>query len=311
MESVQKLKEKLQLNNGLADLMDVLRGVAISEFWALAKKQGRFTRFMNAFNGFFDLIDFSSVRHPYAEEKGRLAILMVTSNEGFMGGLNMRVINKALDHPEADKAELIIVGEQGAGYLKSLQRRAVTFPGIAGDETFEMSVQLRDYIVKAGRAGGFGRLTVYYPKPVSFMVQKVEEFKMLPCTELFQKRTKAPPPDNKQAQKSSFSAFLAGDTEELIIESPLHDMIEYLAEIWMVQKLYEIFEDSRLAELSARTVHLEESYQLLVQRGRGIRHQYFRSYHEFVDKGMRDIFAAQIVRRKSKRKQAVDVGRQT
>ena len=88
---------------------------------------------------------------------------------------------------------------------------------------------------------------------------------------------------------------------ELIIESSLQSMIQYLVETWIVQRFYEILEDSKLAEFSARTVHLEESFQLLQERGKGIRFQYLRSWHELIDKGMRDIFSAQSIRRKARK----------
>ncbi|MCK5081338.1 MAG: hypothetical protein KAR31_00395, partial [Candidatus Omnitrophica bacterium] len=82
----------------------------------------------------------------------------------------------------------------------------------------------------------------------------------------------------------------------------IDDMVEYLVETWVVQKLFEVFEDSKLAEFSARTVHLEESYQILLGQGKGIRYQYFRGRHELVDAGMRDIYSAQIVRKKARRR---------
>ena len=69
-----------------------------------------------------------------------------------------------------------------------------------------------------------------------------------------------------------------------------------------VQKLFEVFEDSKLAELSARTLHLEESYQTLIEQKKGLSHQYFQSRHEAVDAEMRDLFSAQIVRKKAKKK---------
>lgn len=290
MKSFQVLKEELELNGDMAELMDILKGIAVSEFWALAKKQGRFARFMNAFNGFFNILDFSQVEHPFAKEEGKLALLMLTSNEGFMGGLNTRVMKAALAHEEADEAHLIIVGEQGAMQLKVTNRKYKEFPGVIGEERYEASVDLRDYIVAETKKGTFGRLIAYYPKPVSFMVQKVEALKLLPCTELFQRKGKLVPEE----------------LEGLIVESSLHNMIQYLAETWIVQKLYEALEDSKLAEFSARTVHLEESFQLLKERNKGLRFQYLRSWHEIIDKGMRDIFSAQIVRRKVKRKQLAE-----
>ncbi|MBI5150398.1 MAG: F0F1 ATP synthase subunit gamma [Candidatus Omnitrophica bacterium] len=284
MEALQKIKEESHLNIYMTELMEILKGIAISEFWTLAKKQGRFARFMKAFNGFFDIVDFHQVQHPLATEQGKLAIFMVTSNEGFMGGLNTRVISAALANPEAGEAELIILGEQGASYLVAMGRRFVSFPGVGSEECYDAAIQLRNYIIKESQKGTFGRLTVYSPKSVSFMVQKVEEFKMLPCAELFQKKEK-----------------VAALKEEWIIESSLQNMIQYLVETWIAQKLYELLEDSKLAEFSARTVHLEESSQLLQERGKGIHSRYLRSWHELIDKGMRDTFSAQIIRRKARR----------
>jgi ATP synthase F1 gamma subunit len=279
----------------MAELMEILKGIAVAEYWALLKKRGRFKRFTDAFNGFLNILDFSSVDHPFARNTGKLAILMITSNEGFMGGLNTRVIETALAHPEADDAALIMVGEQGAVRLEALKRPFKGFEGIVLDRSYDAARELRDYIVGEVRKGTFQRLLIFYPKSISFMVQRVEELRVLPCAELFQKRRKAslleqqrelPPPE---------------EVEGLIIESSLREMIQYLVETWIVQKLFKIFEESKLAEFSARTVHLEESFQLLQEKGKGIRFQYLRSWHESIDKGMRDIFSAQIIRRKAKR----------
>ena len=285
MPSIPKIKEEMHLNVYMAELMEVLKGVAVSEYWMLLKKQGRFKRFMDAFNGFFNIVDFSSLDHPFAQNKGKLAILMITSSEGFMGGLNARVIETALAHPEADAAALIMVGEQGAVRLEALKRPFKGFGGIVTETSYAAAVDLRNYIVQEVKKGAFQRLTVYYPKSISFMVQRVEELRVLPCTELFQKRGNPAPEE----------------VDGLIIESSLPEMIQYLVETWIVEKFYEIFEESKLAEFSARTVHLEESFQILQERGKMIRFQYLRSWHESIDKGMRDIFSAQIIRRKAKR----------
>lgn len=295
MQSIQKIKEEMHLNVDMAELMEILKGIAVSEYWTLLKKQGRFKRFMEAFNGFFNILDFSSVEHPFAKNTGKLAILMITSNEGFMGGLNTRVIEHALAHPEADDAALIMVGEQGAVRLEALKRPFKGFEGIVLDRSYAAARALRDYIVQEVQKGVFQRLVIYYPKSVSFMVQKVEELRVLPCTELFQERTKGSLLEQKKGKVAP------EEVDGLIVESSLHEMIQYLVETWIVQKFFEIFEESKLAEFSARTVHLEESFQLLQEKGKGIRFQYLRSWHESIDKGMRDIFSAQIIRRKVKR----------
>src|SRR3989338_9983745 len=110
MKSVRQLKEEIGINSDLTQLMDVLKGIAATEFWMLARKRMRFTKFMEAYEGFFEFIDVIGAEHPFAKEQGALGLIMVTSNEGFMGGLNTRIINAALSHPGADGAHLIIIG---------------------------------------------------------------------------------------------------------------------------------------------------------------------------------------------------------
>jgi ATP synthase F1 gamma subunit len=286
MQSVQKLRKELQLNTELTDLLDVLKGIASSEFRALERKRERFAKFLNAFEGFFEMIDFSLADHPFARDSsGKLGIIMVTSDEGFMGGLNTRVINAALNYDGADKAALIILGDRGAGYLNGLGRAFTPFPGVKADSCYESAVQLKDFIMKEGLAGSFSKLILIYPKPVSFTMQKVEILKLLPCGELFEKQ---------RAVSAQAPANTDPFTEKVIIESSLSGIIEYLVSTWITEKLYEVFEDSKLSEFSARTVHLEESYQLLLERGKSIGFQYFRSHHDLVDKGMRETFSAKM-----------------
>lgn len=290
MKTVRQLKQELDVNGDLAGLMEVLKGIAVSEFWALAKRQQRFDRFTAAFEGFFRCLDFSGARHPFAREQGALGIIMVTSNEGFMGGLNARVIDAALAEPEAGQAKLMIIGEQGAAYLQSLGRQFTGFPGIVSGECYEAAVRMKDHIMKTGLAGEFGRLVLFYPRPVSFMVQKIEALRLLPCTSLFHDQP-------REAEKR----------KTMIMESSVDAVVEYLVETWIVQKLFEVFEDSKLAEFSARTVRLEESTQALQEQRKDIQYRYFRERHEAVDAGMRDIYAAQIVRKQAGKKNKSEI----
>lgn len=285
MQSLQNIKEDLQFNIRMVELMEILKGITTAEYLAIIKRQTRFTRFMEVFNGFFDILDFHAVQHPFAHPQGRLAILVITSSEWFMGGLNARIINAALENAQAREAVFIAVGEKGAMALGASHDVLKTFPGVAVDQCYTTAVGLRDYIMTETKKGTFGRLVVYYPRSISFMVQRVEELRILPCAELFAKTEKAPTEEIKG----------------LIVESSLSEMIQYLVETWIVQKLYEVLEDSKLAEFSARAIRFEESLQRLQERGRAIRLQYLRGWHELIDKDMRDIFTAQIMRRKTKR----------
>ena len=87
-------------------------------------------------------------------------------------------------------------------------------------------------------------------------------------------------------------------TGQVIWESRPQDALEYLITQWMAHRLSTLFATSRLAELAARAVHLEGSYQELQQQEKKLRLQYFRSRHEVIDRSMREIFATQLLYRK-------------
>jgi F-type H+-transporting ATPase subunit gamma len=280
MQSIQKLKEDLESNVELTGLIDVLKAIAMAKFRALEREKERFTKFLNTFENFFGMINMESSRHPFIKGGGRLAIVIVTSDEGFMGGLNTRVINSALNYPEAKQAELIVIGEWGARYLQGLGFKMQKFPGITREKRYEDALKIRDYLFKECKSGKFGRLILVYPKPISFTVQTPDIVTILPCRDMYNT------PKTKPAQ------------DEIIQEGTTDQIIEYLMEAWMLQKLIEIFEDSNLSEFSARAVHLEQSHHLLTQKSKEIRLQYFRSHHELVDKGIREAYSSRVTRRK-------------
>jgi F0F1-type ATP synthase gamma subunit len=72
-------------------------------------------------------------------------------------------------------------------------------------------------------------------------------------------------------------------------------MIEYLVYLWMGQAFYEILGFSRLSELSARYIHLENSSQKIQEVEKKLRLQYFRVRHELIDKSMREIFSSRSI----------------
>lgn len=284
MKSAQKLKSELEFNQELLSLLDVLKGIAAWEFWNLEKKKLRFKTFLEAFKDFFKMIDFSKVAHPFAKEEGKLALIIVTSDEGFMRGLNTQVINKALDLAAAEDVHLCVIGEKGAGYLRGLQKEFTMFKGIKSQECYQTAVKLKDYIMEQGKKTNLARWIIVYPQSLSFMSHSIKTIKLLPCHEIFEEE------------------YIGGDfKKEMIVESDLHQIIEFLVEVWITQKLFEIFEDSKLAEFSARTMHLEESHQFLERQGTDLRHKYFKSYHELVDCRMREIFSAQVAKRRKEK----------
>lgn len=292
------LKKDMRFNGELLSLIDTLKNIASSRYHALEREKERFERFMNAFSGFFRVIDLVTVDDPLVRAvTDVLGIVMVTSDLGFMGGLNQGIIRAAFaaqgDLPDA-KVKLIVIGEKGAGKLQDMRREYKFFRGIEQETRYEQALEITDYLVGEVLERRIGKLVLIYPKPISFSQQTIETVNVLPCAELFSRGA-----ESEAAERAGQRKFLA-EARKVIVESSFAAIVEYLARTWVTSRLYEVFEDSKLAEYSARAMHLEGSHQKLEKEQKKLHFQYFRAAHENIDKGMRESFSATNIMRKRK-----------
>lgn len=282
MSSMAEAKKELQFNQEFIQLIETLKGIAASQFQAMVRQRKKFEDFLVSFKGFFKLVDLVHGEHPMIQSLTDVTgIIIVTSDEGFMGGLNAKVIQAALANVGREKKKIVILGNRGAAYLQGLGETCIVFPGIAAEARYEQAVRLKDFIVRQVLEQKMGRVIVSYAHPVSFTYQKPQIIDLLPCAELFEREKE-----------------LLADPRRVIVESSFDKILERLVEMWITYRLYELFEDSQLSEFAARTQRLEESYDTLQRQGKSLRFRYFRSRHEKMDKGIRETFAATLLRRR-------------
>lgn len=284
-----KAKKELQLNYELTQLIAIMRDISISQYHLLEKQKDYFKRFVKELNGFFKTVDFIETQHPLVRGNPEYpsGIIIVTSDLGFMGGLNTKILLAALEKYNLEfkrntklRPELIVLGQKGAAYLKDLGYDFKFFPGVSIEkkENIERASAIKDYLVSEVGKGKLGSVVLFYPKPLLFVVQQVEMVRLIPFTELFKKKEQ---PATKE--------------DEPIVESSFDDIAEYLASLWLEHLLYDIFEESKLSEFAARAVHLEGSYQELEHMNLDLKFKYFRARHELMDKNMRETFASNIL----------------
>lgn len=285
MSTLRRIKEDLEFNQSLIDVIDVLKRMASSQFQAMKSRRERFRAFIDSFEGFFHLIDLSTPQHPFATAgTERLGIIIVTSNEGFMGGLNVQVVNAALEYRKSKVAELIVLGRKGAGYLERMGEKFISFPGIEETNKYQLLLELRDYIIQQRLKEKIERVVLCYPEPLSFTYQSVRIINILPCTELFEKRK------DDQMRKP----------KKLIIESSIDKIIEYLVTTWITHILHEVFEDSKISEFAAMAVSLEEKGQDIVQRNKVLKYRYFYNFHRMIDRSIGTAFSASLLKRRQR-----------
>lgn len=294
MRTLSNIKKDLEFNQGLSSLIEALKNIAVTQFRIQEQRLKSFEKLILTVEDFFEFIGITKIIHPFLKHQNRpQGIVAITSDSGLLGGLNLRVINRALLELEKTPGKLIVIGECGKTYLKETNLSFVAFSGINDDERYAQAMQLKDYCVSRVLEGSFGFLKVVYPHPVSFTLQRVETVHFLPFTPLEK---------SNELNKDSLTGFIPTQTQkskesipDLILESNLSDIAEYLISIWMGQKFYEIFGLSRLSEFAARFVHLEESSQKLKDVEKNLRLQYFRVRHELIDRNMRELFSARLL----------------
>ncbi len=302
MATALQLKKDIRLNADLASLLSVIEDIAVSQFHSLDKKKQRFDVLMQAFQGFFSTVNFYQLQHPLVNPKNEdMAIIMISSDEGFMGGLNSKVINAALAKRDRRKAELLIVGTRGAGYLSGLGEKFTLFPGIDLSNRHKQAEHIKDYIMKGVKENRFGHCILSFARSISFSIQKIEVETLLPCSSM--REEEDPVQKSAQTEPKSLKGFkrLLFEHEGILIESSLEELLEYLMGSYIVEKLFLVFEENKLSEFGARANHLETSCQHLGEEGKKFRLQYLKLAHAIVDRSMRETFSSQIIKKKKQK----------
>jgi len=297
---LNEIRKELKFNTELVQLIETLKNIAAAQYHVLEKEKERFDDFMNAFSEFFRAVNLVEVQNPLVRvTTDVMGIVVVTSDAGFMGGLNQGVMRAGLaaqgDRPD-DQVEWVVVGEKGASAFSDQDRKFKFFKGINQETIYEQSVEVKDYIVSEVLANRMGKVVLAYPKSLSFSSQTIEVINILPCAELFDASA-----DSEVSHRFKGDGILAR-ASKIIVESSFSDMVEYLASVWVTSRLYEVFEDSKLAEFSARALHLEGSFQKLEKEHKKIKHLCFKAVHEKIDKGMRESFSAKGSSKKRKKR---------
>ena len=281
MLQLKKLRQELHFTKEISGIINVLKGVASSEFYRLQKARKALDEFMGYLQSFFQLFDIRQLRHPFLEQSSLPpAVVFITSDAGFLGKLNVAIVNAALEQCTNTSGEekLIIVGNQGVRYIEETGRNFTSFPGISDEIDYEEAVRLADFVFRGVLNKEFSRTVIVYPHFVSFTLWTTQVYQLLPCRFLFQEG----------------SASGNEEEEKTIIEPTKGKVLEYLVKAWLNYILYGIFWESKLSEWSARTMHLEGSAEEIRRSDRKMRLKYFRALHEISDKNIREIFSSKL-----------------
>jgi len=280
MGKANKIKSDLEDITELVEIIQVLKDVADTKFHELATRKDRFARFGESFVEFFRMISLSTVRHPLvSNDNPKTGILGVTSEAGFMGDLNAKTIRHILAEKERiPNSTLIIVGRKGAEKLASVEPGMKTFVEVEEVGLYEMAIRIKDYLIEQIMEDHLGKVVVVYPWSKTFNLQKPRTVNLLPCEELLIKQ-----------------AEFVDSIEKVISESDPVDVISYLADMWVVCRLYEIMHDTSISEAAAQSQQLEASVQRMKKDKKGIAAAFSKAKKGDIDKSMREVFTSRMM----------------
>ncbi len=281
MIPVAKLKQNLEFNKSLGNIIDALKLVASIQLRQFQTKRPLYRDFLEALKECADMLELEKRAHPLLAFRQNLprCIVGVTSDEGFLGELNTLVINAMLDNRKDSQRDVIaVLGERGAGYLEDINVSFIVFPGITDELPAQEEQDLKGYLIKEYLEGKFSEVLIVYPKFVSVTVQHIETVRLLPCS----------------LKPAPLSSSVYG---QALIEPGPADVVEGLVKLWMGYVLADVFWSSKLSELAARLMHLDGSKQELNQVNQRLNLEYFRYLHMLADKTIREISACRFLRR--------------
>jgi len=268
----------MQFNKNLGDLIEVMKLAATTQF-------NQFRLFEEPSDDFVRQLDeVSGVLYSYVSgsdlltPKGDLPalILLVSSDEGFLGELNFLLVNRLLD-VKGPLDSVICVGNQGANYLKEIEMN-FSFLDSPGEKIdAERMGKVRDFIFKQFLDKSIGKVYVVYSRFINITAQQVELETLLPLP---------------QPSGSSIRPL-----HKLLIEPSSRSVVEGLIKVWLDFRLYQIFWSSKLAEFAARIMHLEGSVQELGKINGHLRMEYFKYLHGLSDKSIRELSASRLLKK--------------
>ena len=203
--------------------------------------------------------------------------VLISSEEGFLGELNFMLVNRLLG-VRHQKDEIVCVGQQGANYLSDLNLKFSFFDSPGEKFDSEQLNKLNEFIAEKYLKRQIGGVFVVYPRFTSITLQQAEAEELLPLT------------------KSSVGN---APVKNFLVEPDLESVIEGWVKCWLAFKFFQIFWSSRLAELAARIMHLEGSFQEMTKINSHLRMEYFKYLHGLSDRSIRELTAARLLEKEN------------
>jgi len=285
MIPISKLKQNLDFNKNLNEVIEVMKLAATLQFNQFRLSHEPFVEFVNSLENIAGFILQQKTQNIFLKqerpEQLPAAIILVSSDEGFLGELNAVLVNRLVEKMRAGD-HIFVVGKQGEEYLNELMIHFNLLPSLTDKLEFSQIAVLRDEVFALYAKGMISSVSVIYSRFVNLTSQQVESEILLPLSDAL----------SAQITENRSPVYKG----EFLFEPDLGAAVEGWVRLWLNFRLFQIFGLSKLAELAARIMHLEGSIQELNKVNQNLKLDYFKYLHGLSDKTIREIYASRLVK---------------
>lgn len=286
MKQLQHLRKEVTFQKDFINLIESIRNTAQLNYVRTRDIEGGYyDERLAEIKNFAAFLYKSNIKSSFVNTSvDRQCFILVTPDSGLMGGLNNHVMEQY--HELVSKCTIepltIVLGEKGASALEE-KKNVLPFAGYKenAEDIYLKVEQIRASVFKEVLAGNVGKIGVIYPASLSFSKQMVKYDILLPCQELL----------------GDINLEIKDD-RKIIIESSGDGMAEYLASQWLDTRLYMVLKEAKLAEFSARAIHLSASQQSLEEQLKVLQDDLRDTRKELIDKQSREAASSQLLKKR-------------
>ena len=282
MEPIPKLKQNMLFSKNLADIIEVLKMIASSEFRELSSRAPKEDQVTKELSAALRMLGSETKDTIFSKPNTELpkGVVMICSDEGFLGKVNSLVVTAGTKLGGPGGA-FVVLGDKGAKMLNDLNVKHTKFSSIQNDINYKTAVELSDYLFGLFFEKKVGSVEIVFMKFISFIKHQVMSTKFLPYdfgSDVLNTEEELEEGSRKEA--------------DLIIEPDRRSVLESIVKLWLREEIYNIFWSAKLSEWSSRVMHLEASSRELEDQNKALRFRYFKAVHALNDKNIREVFAA-------------------
>lgn len=284
------LKKQIGEIQEIKDITDVLEKVAAANVHYLANTNKIMEQYEMMLGKIFSDFTQDNIQHPFLnhQPKGKMLSIILTAEKSLCGGLFNNLIDDFIAH--YDKEDILVIGQAGR---RILEERSIPvnyfFPAI-NDIPQEKDIRLiKKLILGWYLKGKYKGIIIYYPEFTSLDIQHPKSLIFLPFT------------------KSQFIHYLQSKSPNLkmnypvkqdnyhVIGYPIYEpsskqLLDYLMKQYLGMFFYQKVLETKLSELSARTVAMGEAGERAKELASHMKHQYFKIKRAAVTKAINDLY---------------------